>query len=108
MNPRDRITQALVNIQNPPPQMQMPLGPMSMPGTPQMGALAGMNATGPASSPLGGMPSQPPMPMTGAGAPPTPGMPPAPGAQPSPATPGVGAPAPQMPQMPQPPQSQGY
>jgi len=84
---RDRITQALLNVQNPPPQMQMPQPP-PMQGMP----------------PPGGTPSQ----MAASAMPPPPAQPPmgglmgAPGnMQPGGVTPpGVAPPAPQLGQLP--------
>jgi hypothetical protein len=92
-DPRDRITQALMNVQNPPPQPQMPqadagLGQgMNLPAMATPGTLASMNATSPAAPNYGGVaamsgqPQMPQMPM---------------GAAPPPQAPGMQAPGPQM------------
>jgi len=88
---RDRITQALMNVQNPPPQTQMPQAP-SLPHPAQMPAAAQPTSTGAMG---GGMPGAGGMPMQQPGMP-MPGMPPSmPGMQPgmSAAMPGMpGAP----------------
>ena len=65
---RDRITQALMNIQNPPPQMQMPQAPMQGQGgmpPPPPGANPSQMAAGamppppPAQPPMGGLMGSP-------------------------------------------------
>jgi hypothetical protein len=86
---RDRITQALLNIQNPPPQIEMPQPP---PMPPQgMQGQQGMPPPGPTPSmaAAGAMPLPQPMPpgaqmggmMGGAGGIPLQGMPPPQGGQ---------------------------
>ena len=68
---RDRITQALIEVQNPPPvaqSMQMPGMPDQM--SPQMGAAPPAPGAAPAAVP-GAMPGAPPMlPQLGAATPP--------------------------------------
>lgn len=96
---RDRITEALMAIQHPPPQMQMPdigaLGQgMNFPAVATPGTVASMNSQGPASpsypgvQALQGQPQAFP-PMQGPSPPLGPGMP-APGAPPTQPPPGAG------------------
>ena len=63
---RDRITQALMEVQNPSPRMQMPPMPgegMNMPAVATPGTVASMGAQSPASPSFPGAQAQPQAPM---------------------------------------------
>ena len=100
---RDRITQALMNVQNPPPQTQMPQMPQ-VPSMPAPMATPGAGAAPPMAAPQAatmapGVTPQPPM-MGG-------GMPTMPGGMPS-GTPNGMMPQQQQPLNTQAPQPTGY
>jgi PPE-repeat protein len=77
---RNAITQALMNVQNPPPRSQMPQQPNAMTAMPAPGSTAPGQMTtpgAPGTSPLGpGVqpPPPPPPPTPGQGISPTPGL----------------------------------
>ena len=65
---RDRITQALMNIQSPPPVSSMPQQPMPT-GAPPMGGITAAPAIGGAGTMPGAAPSRPMMPQMQAAVP---------------------------------------